>query len=94
MDRLAWDDAVAAHTALLALHEQAIMLTTRLLSQAARAAAYTPNVLEDVAATRMEVRALFAQQAAVLADLEQALETLEPDAPPITEREDDERPSR
>jgi hypothetical protein len=85
MDRLAWDDAVAAHMARLVLHEQAIELTTRALSQASRTAVYSPNVLEEIAATRAEVRVLFEQQADMLADLERAIKALEPDAPPLTE---------
>jgi hypothetical protein len=83
-DRLAWDDAVAAHTALLALHDQSLMLVTRLLSQASRAAAYSPDVLAEIAATRTEIRVLLEQQADMLTDLERALEALEPDEPPIT----------
>ena len=81
MDRLAWDDAVAAHTALLALHDRALVLVTRLLSQASRAAVYSPDVLEEVAATRTEIRVLLKQQADVLADLERAIAALEPDEP-------------
>jgi hypothetical protein len=60
------------------------VLSTRLLSQASRAAVYTPNVLEEIAATRTEVRGLFEMQADVLADLERAIEALEPDEPPLT----------
>jgi hypothetical protein len=78
-DRLAWDDTVAAHTALLALHDQALMLVTRLLSQASRAAAYSPDVLEEIAATRTEICVLLEQQADALADLERAITALEPD---------------
>jgi hypothetical protein len=82
-DRLAWDDAVAAHTALLALHDQTLMLVTRLLSQASRAASYTPDVLDEIAATRTTLLALFAQEVDMLAALERAIEALEPYEPPI-----------
>ncbi len=80
MDRDAWADLVAAHTALESLHGAADDLLPQLLDALAEAAAGQPVPPARVAAWRTAATELLNEHATVLDDLERMIAALEPPA--------------
>jgi hypothetical protein len=61
MDRTAWDDLVAGHTALATLHDQTVAMMMRLLGQITSLAAQHPGELQQARAQRTEAAALLSK---------------------------------
>ncbi len=78
MDRAAWAELVAAHTALESLHSAADDFLPQLLDALAEAAAGQPIPPARVTAWRTAAAELLREHATVLGDLERMIAAAEP----------------